>query len=131
MLCPCIRSITTTTQGIARTTGSTPRFDEGKGFSVLIQQQFLLRSRHRLAVLVHWVPCAGLLLRRHRVCSCVSRRTHACLPLACPAVQAKFVSEFGWQSYPMWRTYAAATAPEDWAMAADMTDYRQRHPNGD
>jgi hypothetical protein len=37
---------------------------------------------------------------------------------------ARFVSEYGWQSYPSWSTYAAATAEEDWQVTADMTEYR-------
>lgn len=44
--------------------------------------------------------------------------------------QAKFVSEFGFQSYPTLATYQEATSREDWSMAANMTEYRQRHPNG-
>jgi hypothetical protein len=37
---------------------------------------------------------------------------------------ARFVSEYGWQSYPSWSTYAAATAEEDWSVTAAMTEFR-------
>jgi hypothetical protein len=37
---------------------------------------------------------------------------------------ARFISEYGWQSYPSWATYSAATAAQDWTVAADMTEFR-------
>eukprot|EP00879_Flechtneria_rotunda_P007346 GHRR01007707.1.p1 GENE.GHRR01007707.1~~GHRR01007707.1.p1 ORF type:complete len:1340 (+),score=540.78 GHRR01007707.1:559-4020(+) len=43
---------------------------------------------------------------------------------------ARFISEYGWQSYPSWATYSVATAAEDWFLTANMTEFRQRHPNG-
>lgn len=43
---------------------------------------------------------------------------------------AKFVSEFGFQSWPSWPAYAAATAPHDWALAAPMTGFRLRRATG-
>ncbi|KAF8062032.1 hypothetical protein HT031_004292 [Scenedesmus sp. PABB004] len=43
---------------------------------------------------------------------------------------ARFVSEHGWQSYPSWAAYAAATGPADWRLDSAMTEFRQRHPNG-
>eukprot|EP00775_Hariotina_reticulata_P003140 gene3140-3417_t len=39
----------------------------------------------------------------------------------------KFVSEFGWQSYPMLETYAAAMDPEtDWGVGNPMNEFRNR-----
>uniref|UniRef100_A0A383VKX2 beta-mannosidase n=1 Tax=Tetradesmus obliquus TaxID=3088 RepID=A0A383VKX2_TETOB len=40
---------------------------------------------------------------------------------------AKFVTEFGWQSYPMPETYAAAMQPEvDWGVGNPMNEFRNR-----
>jgi hypothetical protein len=41
--------------------------------------------------------------------------------------QARFISEYGWQSYPTWPTYSAATSPPDWDLAANMTEFRWAH----
>lgn len=38
--------------------------------------------------------------------------------------QTKFASEFGWQSYPSWHTYKAATAPKDWSVTGLMSNFR-------
>lgn len=42
----------------------------------------------------------------------------------------KFVSEWGVMSWPSFEAYAAQTVPQDWALAAEMTRFRQRHTNG-
>lgn len=40
---------------------------------------------------------------------------------------AKFVTEFGWQSYPLPETYAAAMIPEtDWGVGNPMNEFRNR-----
>jgi beta-mannosidase len=42
--------------------------------------------------------------------------------------RAKFVSEFGFQSFPSWSVYENYTIPEDWSYLSNMTAFRQRHP---
>ena len=42
--------------------------------------------------------------------------------------RAKFVSEFGFQSFPSWVVYENATEPQDWDYTSPMTAFRQRHP---
>ena len=42
--------------------------------------------------------------------------------------RAKFVSEFGFQSFPSWVVYKNASSPADWSYEAPMTVFRQRHP---
>eukprot|EP00884_Botryococcus_braunii_P007790 jgi/Botrbrau1/17011/Bobra.49_2s0069.1 len=44
--------------------------------------------------------------------------------------RAKFVSEFGFQSFPSWTVYRKYTSEEDWNRDSKMSDHRQRHPNG-
>lgn len=36
----------------------------------------------------------------------------------------RFVSEFGFQSWPSWPVYKQATALEDWSLHSNMTDFR-------
>lgn len=40
--------------------------------------------------------------------------------------KAKFISEFGSQSYPTFQTYATVTSPEDWQVDNNMTGFRNR-----
>jgi hypothetical protein len=42
--------------------------------------------------------------------------------------RAKFVSEFGFQSFPSWEVYKGVSEPQDWSYEAPMTVFRQRHP---
>jgi len=42
--------------------------------------------------------------------------------------RAKFVSEFGFQSFPSWSVYKGVSEPQDWSYEAPMTVFRQRHP---
>jgi beta-mannosidase len=42
--------------------------------------------------------------------------------------RAKFVSEFGFQSFPSFVVYENASNPDDWSYEAPMTVFRQRHP---
>lgn len=42
----------------------------------------------------------------------------------------RFVSEFGFQSYPSWAAVQGATAPQDWSPTSEMFGYRQRHAGG-
>lgn len=44
-----------------------------------------------------------------------------------PAIypRAKFISEFGFQSYPSWQAYKSVSAPEDWNVNSDLSDFRQ------
>lgn len=44
--------------------------------------------------------------------------------------RSKFVSEFGLQSFPSFPGYSKQTTAEDWAWNSDMSQHRQRHPNG-
>jgi beta-mannosidase len=44
--------------------------------------------------------------------------------------QAKFISEFGFQTMPSFLTYEPVTSPEDWSPDSDLMLYRQRHQNG-
>ena len=43
---------------------------------------------------------------------------------------AKFVSEFGYQSFPSWGSIKKVTIDEDWSTDSNMVTFRQRHPNG-
>ena len=38
--------------------------------------------------------------------------------------RAKFVSEYGYQSYPSFSVYKRYTEPEDWSIQSNMSDYR-------
>ncbi|GAB4815646.1 hypothetical protein N2152v2_002692 [Parachlorella kessleri] len=49
-------------------------------------------------------------------------------PLTYPP--AKFVSEFGYMSFPLFSVYQKVTEPQDWAINATMTNFRLRHANG-
>ena len=44
--------------------------------------------------------------------------------------RGRFVSEYGWQSYPSLHTLRGATAPADWSNDSPMMEHRQRHPDG-
>ncbi|GMH36679.1 hypothetical protein BSKO_04552 [Bryopsis sp. KO-2023] len=44
--------------------------------------------------------------------------------------KAKFVSEFGFQSFPSFEAYRAVSSPEDWSYDSELSEFRQRHPNG-
>jgi len=44
---------------------------------------------------------------------------------------ARFVSEHGFQSFPSFRVYSAALAPEDWSRDSPLLHFRMRHPDGD
>lgn len=44
--------------------------------------------------------------------------------------EAKFISEFGFQSTPSFLSYEPVTIPEDWSSDSDLMLYRQRHENG-
>ncbi|CAL8468004.1 g7542 [Coccomyxa elongata] len=44
--------------------------------------------------------------------------------------RSKFVSEFGFQSYPSFSVLKQVTAPEDWSYTSAMMNYRNRHDNG-
>ena len=44
--------------------------------------------------------------------------------------RGRFVSEYGWQSYPSLFTLAEATSPVDWSNDSPMMNHRQRHPDG-
>ncbi|EDQ92570.1 uncharacterized protein MONBRDRAFT_13400, partial [Monosiga brevicollis MX1] len=44
--------------------------------------------------------------------------------------RGRFVSEYGWQSYPSLRTLAAVTQPKDWSNDSPAMAHRQHHPNG-
>jgi beta-mannosidase len=43
---------------------------------------------------------------------------------------AKFVSEFGFQSMPSFLAYEPVTTPEDWDPDSTLLLYRQRHEDG-
>jgi hypothetical protein len=38
--------------------------------------------------------------------------------------QAKFVSEYGWQAYPHWLTWSAATGEDEQAVGNEMFEWR-------
>lgn len=38
--------------------------------------------------------------------------------------RAKFISEFGFQSWPSWQLYQQVTEPADWARHSDMSEFR-------
>ncbi|KAF2359739.1 Glycoside hydrolase superfamily [Trinorchestia longiramus] len=42
----------------------------------------------------------------------------------------RFASEYGYQSWPSFRTMSQQTSSEDWTIDSDMLDHRQHHPNG-
>ena len=42
----------------------------------------------------------------------------------------RFVSEYGWQSYPSLETLAPVTTPADWNNNSTMMNHRQHHPDG-
>ncbi|KAK9835150.1 hypothetical protein WJX81_001501 [Elliptochloris bilobata] len=44
--------------------------------------------------------------------------------------RSKFVSEFGTQSFTSFSVLRNVTAPSDWSYDSDMSNYRQRHDNG-
>ncbi|EIE20788.1 glycoside hydrolase [Coccomyxa subellipsoidea C-169] len=44
--------------------------------------------------------------------------------------RSKFVSEFGFQSYPSFSALKQVTAPEDWSYTSPMMNYRNRKDNG-
>jgi len=44
--------------------------------------------------------------------------------------RGRFVSEYGWQSYPSLHTLAPVTSPEDWSNNSTMMNHRQHHPDG-
>ncbi|KJE94140.1 mannosidase [Capsaspora owczarzaki ATCC 30864] len=44
--------------------------------------------------------------------------------------QARFVSEFGFQSFPSFQTWLAVTTSEDWSYDSALMQFRQRHPQG-
>jgi len=45
--------------------------------------------------------------------------------------RSKFISEYGYQSFPSWQTLAPFTAPQDWSPNSQLARSRQRHANGD
>ncbi len=38
--------------------------------------------------------------------------------------RAKFVSEYGYQSFPSFSVYKQYTQPQDWSINSNMSDYR-------
>lgn len=38
--------------------------------------------------------------------------------------RAKFISEYGHLSWPSWGPYSAATQPQDWSYASNMSEFR-------
>ncbi|XP_018022051.1 beta-mannosidase [Hyalella azteca] len=43
---------------------------------------------------------------------------------------ARFASEYGFQSWPSFKTLSQQTSSEDWTIGSDMLEHRQHHPNG-
>lgn len=44
--------------------------------------------------------------------------------------RGRFVSEYGWQSYPSLHTMGPVTSPGDWSNNSTMMNHRQHHPDG-
>ena len=42
--------------------------------------------------------------------------------------RAKFVSEFGFQSFPSWQTVKKYSEPQDWSYLSPLSTFLQRHP---
>ena len=41
--------------------------------------------------------------------------------------RAKFISEFGFQSWPSWQLHRQVTVPADWSPHSDMSEFRCAH----